>query len=105
VAVPAEWFLYVHVDLVVPLPASEDATYVFTVMDRNTRWVEVLPLSDISAKSCAAVLVLDWIARYGMSAVITIQFTSAHCDCLCTTLGIKHVQTTAYHPQANRIVE
>jgi transposase InsO family protein len=42
-------------------------------------------------------------------AVITLdrgsQFTSALWESLCNTLGIKHVQTTAYHPQANRLVE
>jgi hypothetical protein len=49
VAVPAQRFSHIHVDLVGPLPASEGATYVFTVIDRNTRWFEALPLSDISA--------------------------------------------------------
>jgi hypothetical protein len=109
VAVPAQRFSHIHVDLVGPLPASEGATYVFTVIDRNTRWFEVLPLSDISAKSCASILVQGWIARYGVPAVITSdrgsQFTSALWDSLCTILGIKHVQTTAYHPQANGLVE
>jgi hypothetical protein len=33
------------------------------------------------------------------------QFTSALWDSLCCTLGIKYVQTTAYHPQANGLVE
>jgi transposase InsO family protein len=33
------------------------------------------------------------------------QFTSALWDSLCTILGIRHVQTTAYHPQTNGLVE
>jgi hypothetical protein len=33
------------------------------------------------------------------------QFTLALWDSLCSTLGIKHVQTTAYHPQAYKLVE
>jgi Integrase core domain len=82
---------------------------VFTVIDRNTRWFEALPLSDISAKSCAAVLTQGWIARYGVPAIITSdrgsQFTSALWDSLCNILGIWHVQTTAYHPQSNGLVE
>jgi hypothetical protein len=60
---------------------------VFTVIDRNTRWFEALPLNDISAKSCAGVLIQGWIVRYGVSAVITSdwgsQFTSALWDSLC----------------------
>jgi transposase InsO family protein len=99
VAVPAQRFSHIHVDLVGLLPASEGATYVFTVINRNTRWF------DISAKSCDSVLIQGWIARYGAPAVITSdrgsQFTSALWDSLCIILGIKHVQTTAYHPQAN----
>jgi transposase InsO family protein len=92
-----------------PLPASEGATYVFTVIDRNMRWFEALLLSDISEKSCAFVLIQGWIARYCVPAVITSdrgsQFTSALCDSLCNILGIKHVQITTYHPQANGLVE
>jgi hypothetical protein len=73
---------------------------VFTVIDLNTRWFEVLPLSDISAK-CAAVLMQGWIARYSLPVVITSdqgsQFTLALWDSLCNILGTRHVQTTAYH--------
>jgi transposase InsO family protein len=50
-----------------------------------------------------------WIAWYSVPAVITLdwgsQFTWALWDSLCNILGIKHVQTTTYHPQANRLVE
>jgi Integrase zinc binding domain len=59
VTVPEQWFSHIHEDLVGPLPVSEGATYVFTV----TRRFEARPLSDISAKSCAAVLTQGWIAR------------------------------------------
>jgi hypothetical protein len=66
-------------------------------------------LSDISAKSCDAILIQGWIAMYIMPVVITSdsgnQFTLALWDSLCTMLGIKHVQTTAYHPRANGMVE
>jgi Integrase core domain/Integrase zinc binding domain len=109
VTVPERRFSHIHVDLMGPLPASEGATYMFTVIERNTRWFEALPLSDISAKSCAAVLMQGWIVRYGVPAVITSdrgsQFTSALWDSLCTILGIRHLQTTACHPQSNGLVE
>jgi transposase InsO family protein len=109
VAVPAQRFSHIHVDLVVPLPASEGTTYMFTVIDRNTRWFEALLLNDISAKSCAGVLIQGWIVQYGVPAAITLdwgsQFTSALWDSFFNILGIKHVQTTTYHPQANGLVE
>jgi transposase InsO family protein len=79
------------------------------VIDRNTRWFEVLPLSDFSAKSCAAALMQGWIAQYDVPAVITSdrgsQFTLALWDSLCNILGIQHVQTTNYHQQSNGLVE
>jgi hypothetical protein len=69
--------------------------------------LEALPLSDISAKSF--VLIQGWIALYGVPAGITSdrgsQFTSTLWDSLCNTLGIKHMQTAAYHPQSNGLVE
>jgi Integrase zinc binding domain/Integrase core domain len=106
--VPERRFSHIHVDLLGPLPASEGTTYVFTVIDRNTRLFEALPLSDVFAKSCAAVLTQGRIARYGMPAVTTSnwgsQFTLALWDSLCNILGIRHVQTTAYHPQSHGLV-
>jgi hypothetical protein len=104
-----QWFSHIHLDLLGPLPTSEGTIYMFTVIDRNTRWFGAFPMTEFAAKSCASILIQGWIARYGMPAVITSdrgsQFTSALWDSLCTTLGINHVQTTAYHPQANGMVE
>jgi hypothetical protein len=40
VAEPVQQFSDIHVDLVGLLPTSEGAPYVFTVIDRNTRWFE-----------------------------------------------------------------
>jgi transposase InsO family protein len=46
---------------------------------------------------------------FGVPATITterdVQFTSALWTDACTSLGIKHVLTTAYHPQSNGMVE
>jgi transposase InsO family protein len=82
---------------------------VFTVIGRNTRWFEAFPLSDITTKSCLNILVQGWIARYGELAVITLdwgsQFTLVLWDSLCSMLGIKHMQTTAYHPHATGLVK
>ena len=79
------------------------------MIDRSTRWVEVVPLSSTTATACADALVAGWISRFGVPAAITtdrgVQFTSTVWQILCKRLGINHITTTAYHPQANGLVE
>jgi transposase InsO family protein len=109
IPVPQRRFEHVHVDLVGPLPTSSGFTYLFTVVDRTTRWPEAIPLSGISAAECAAALFSGWIQRFGVPAYITsdrgAQFTSSLWTSLCSLLSITHLQTTAYHPQSNGLVE
>ena len=40
IPVPVRRFSHLHVDLVVPLPRSSGFSYLFTVIDRTTRWPE-----------------------------------------------------------------
>ena len=98
-----------HVDLVGPLPSSEGFTYLFTIIDRWTRWVEAVPLASITASDCASALLRSWIAHFGVPDEITSnqgrQFTSALWRELAVSLGIQANTTTAYHPQANGMVE
>lgn len=109
IPVPARRFSHIHVDLVGPLPPSRGFTHLFTVIDRSTRWFEALPLASTTAADCAAALFAGWIARFGVPAQLTsdrgAQFTSAVWRSLCQLLHIQHIETTAYHPQSNGMVE
>ncbi len=110
IAIPARRFTHIHVDIVGPLPAATcGSRYLFTVVDKSSRWLEALPMRDIAAASCADALIIGWISRYGVPAQLTsdrgTQFTSAIWDALCQQLGIQHQPTTAFHPQANGMVE
>jgi hypothetical protein len=68
-----------HLHLVGPLPASSDGpVYLLTIVDRSTMRVEAVPLSNMEASTCTDTFI---------------------------SLGIKHVLTTAYHPQNNEMVE
>ena len=53
--------------------------------------------------------VANWVAHFGVPGSITtdqgMQCTSNMWQCMCRALGSKHVQTTAYHPQANGMGE
>ena len=108
-AAPERRFGHLHVDLVGPLPESEGRSYIFTMVDRWSRWPEAIPVKDISAATCADALIRGWIARFGVPSNLTsdrgAQFTSALWAELGRTLAIKNINTTAYHPQANGLVE
>ena len=73
-------FDHIHVDIVGPLPPSQNYRYLLTVVDRFTRWPEAIPLVDVQTTTCAKVLALHWIARFGVPAELTSdrgsQFTS-----------------------------
>ena len=98
-----------HLDLVGPLPPSEDFRYLLTIVDRFTRWPEAFPLKDVSAISCGKALLRGWISRFGVPDELTTdrgaQFSGQLWTDLMKSLGIKHSSTTAYHPQSNGLVE
>jgi transposase InsO family protein len=106
---PARRFAHVHVDIVLPLPVSQGFSHVLTMIDRSTHWPEVVPLSSTSTSACVHALLQAWVSRFGVQAVLTSdrepQFTAALWAGMCEALGITHCQTTAYHPEANGMVE
>ena len=106
---PSARFAHIHVDLVGPLPPSQGFTYLLTIIDRFTRWPEVVPLTDITAESVATAIMSGWISRFGTPLTVTTdrgrQFESSLFASLCRTLGISRSRTTAYHPMSNGMVE
>ena len=78
-------------------------------MDRFSRWPEVHPLTDCTAESVAHGLLHCWISRFGSPSIISTdrgaQFESALFRALLKFLGSTRLRTTAYHPQANGLVE
>jgi cleavage and polyadenylation specificity factor subunit 1 len=110
IQIPAERFSHVHVDIVGPLPAAAGGhTHLLTMVDRTTRWPEVVPISKITAGECVDVFLQSWVARFGAPRFITtdrgVQFTSAAWADMCKQLGARHINTTACHPQSNGLVE
>ena len=108
-AQPNRRFGHIHVDVVGPLPASQGHRYLFTIIDRSTRWPEAVPMTEASSDSCASALITAWLSRFGLPENITSDrgsvFTSALWNELAKRLGISTTTTTAYNPEANGIVE
>jgi hypothetical protein len=54
IPIPIIRFSHVHIDLVGPLPMSNEGfAYLFTGVDRSTRWAEAWPLRATTAADCA----------------------------------------------------
>jgi len=105
---PTKRFEHVHLDIII-LPISEGYRYCLTCIDRYTRWPEVFPMENQEAETVARTFYTGWIARFGVPLRITTdqgrQFESQLFKQLNRLTGSQHLHTTAYHPQANGLVE
>ncbi|KAK3752626.1 hypothetical protein RRG08_008769 [Elysia crispata] len=108
-SVPEKRFSHINIDIVGPLPFSSGFTYLLTIIDRNTRWPEAIPLRGITTPECVHALITGWIARFGVPGDISSdrgsQFTSSLWTEIAARLGVKLHHTSAYHPQANGMIE
>ena len=100
----------IHIDLMGPLPVSTtNQKYVCTMRDRGTGFLVAAALSDKTSFSVLRALKLHFIAPFGVPTTIISdngqEFRSNEFSVFCTDLGITHKFVTAYHPQANGLVE
>ena len=107
-AVPPKRFQHIHLDLV-SMPPSNGFDHLLTIVDRFSRWPAAIPIANISAETVVDALTHGWIANYGVPEIITTdrgsQFASQIFTQLLENWGIKHISTTAYHPESNGMVE
>ncbi len=101
--------MYQLLNLVGPLPLSQQCMRLLMVINRSTRWLEVFPLEDILVANCDATLLTGWISKYGIPTNITsdqgTQLVTALWTNLAAQLWISLHARTAYHPLSNGMVE
>ena len=103
-------FQVLHIDLIGPFAKSKNGfQYALTMCDRFTRYLEIVPLKNMTAKTCAQAIVQKWICTFGIPQSIIsdqgTQFEGHIFTHLCRILNIKRRRTTAYRPMANGRLE
>ena len=106
---PDARFSHLHIDLVGPMQMCQDYRYLLMVVGCFSRWPTAVPIKDISASTVAKTILKEWMSTFGTPQVITAdrraQFQSSLFQEFSNLLSVKHIKTTAYHPQGNGIVE
>ncbi|GFU84044.1 retrovirus-related Pol polyprotein from transposon 17.6 [Trichonephila clavipes] len=99
----------VTLDLLGPYPASRMRRnrYVLVITDHFSKWAEIISLKKASARVLADIFYFDNdISRFGAPLQLISnngpQFISDIFEYLSDRLGIRHVKTVVYRPQANR---
>ena len=83
--------------------------YAVVFMDYLTKWPEVFATADQTALTIARLLVEEIICRHGVPSQLMSDrgpsFLSKLVLEVCSMLGIKKLNTSAYHPQSDGLVE
>ena len=95
---------------IIKFPTSYDGNqYAVVFMDYLLKWPEVFAVADQTAHTVATLLVEHVISRHGVPAELLSDhgqnFLSALMAEVCKITGIHQVNTTAYHPQTDGLVE
>ncbi|GFW19447.1 transposon Tf2-11 polyprotein [Trichonephila clavipes] len=98
----------VTLDLLGPYPVSRVRRnrYVLVITDHFSKWAEIIPLKKACARVIADNFFDNYISRFGAPIKLISdngpQFISDIFENLSKRLGIRHVKTVVYRPQANR---
>lgn len=102
-------FETVCVDITGPLPQVEGYSYILGIIDVYSRYVSLIPIRDISAKTISENLIVRWISYFGIPKVLHsdngTQFRSTIMRELCQRLGVKQSFSAPYYHQGNGLVE
>lgn len=100
----------VATDLLGPLPVTPRGNrYILTMTDYFTKWVEVIPVPDQTAVTCANVMLNEFICRYGCPLAIHSDqgrcYESEIFQQLCELFEVRKTRTSPRNPKCNGQVE
>jgi hypothetical protein len=103
-------FTKVALDLIGPMPPSRRGkVYLLVMQDCFTKWIEVVAISNKTARVVAAAFANTWVTRYGSPRLLHqdngCEFTVEVFVELCKLFRITQMTTMRYYPQSNRQVE
>ncbi|RWS24681.1 hypothetical protein B4U80_10857 [Leptotrombidium deliense] len=106
----ADPFQIVAIDFAGPLPkTARQNEYIVVLIDFGTRWIEAKALRAANADIVIKFLQESVFLRHSVPKQLIsdrgVQFTSSKFQDFLDQHGVKHTQTTAYHPQSNGCVE
>ena len=98
------------IDAVGPLPITRSGNkFLIVCIDRFTGWPEAFALPSIDSPTVAQTIVREIIFRFGCPKTLLsdrgTNFISLLMKEICKLLGIQKINTSAYHPQTNGLVE
>jgi len=101
---------FVSIDIVGPVESAPGGfRYIVTMVDHATRWLQAVPVTDITSKTVAKVFVENWVLQYGPPRYVHSdngkQFIAKIFKDMCQSHNILTSRTTIYHPQGNAILE
>ena len=103
-------FYQISIDVQGPLPRTlSGKRYIVVAIDHFTKWIEARALEEADAQTITHFLYEDIICRHGVPTLMTsdrgTEFVNEMITALADVYKIKHIRTTAYHPQGNGQVE
>ena len=105
-----EAFARIGIDLLGPLVTTvEDHRFIVVATDYLTKWVEVRPLISKDAENIAQFIFDQVLMQHGCPLEILsdngTEFCNVLMDVIMLQMNIKHVTTSPYHPQCNKLTE
>lgn len=101
---------FIAMDIVGPYPETVQSNqYILVTKNRYSKLTRALSTLKTTAIHVANVYMVHWLVSYGIQTYLLTdnqtRFVIKFIATVCTLLRVKHLTTTAYHPQTNAKVD